>query len=169
MKKRALFQTIVYGVVVLMMLTGAFGLEAEAGEKPVLYLFWGDGCGYCEKERQFLLEDFRERYPEVEMRFFESWRNPDGKALATAMRQALEIERASVPLTVIGEWHIVGFGGADSTGKKIEERIQLALKDGSQDALNLLGPQRIVAKVKDEIARSEPDGWERFPATDEEE
>ena len=36
----------------------------------VVYMFWGDGCPHCAAAKP-IFEDFADKYPEVELRFFE--------------------------------------------------------------------------------------------------
>ena len=153
-------------VVCLVALSVLIGLQTPlvAAEKvPVLYLFWGEGCPHCEKEKEFL-EDLHKSYPDVEIRWFEVWNHPKYAKFADLVRKAAGIKTASVPMTFIGDWNMVGFRSAETSGVKIIEQIERCLKDGCQDVLDTLGPQRIVEEIRSDIAENKIEDWERFPA-----
>ena len=82
--------------------------EAIAAEHPILYFFWGEGCPHCEKEKEFLSR-LQEKYPELEMRWFETWKHREFTQLADTMRKAYDIKTSSVPMTFLGDWNHVGF------------------------------------------------------------
>ena len=147
-------------------LSALFSLQTPlmaAENSPVLYLFWGDGCPHCEKEKEFL-EDLHKRYPDIEMRWFEVWEHPKYAKLVDTIRKAAGIKTASVPMTFIGNWNIVGFRSAETTGVKIIDKIEQCLKDGCKDVFDTLGPQLIVEEIRSDIAKGEIEDWEYFPA-----
>ena len=167
MAKVSFFQRvlIVFATVSLVVFLGAFFTSAiEAASPPILYFFWGDGCPHCEKEKKFL-EELRQRYPELEMRWFETWRHQEFKAFANVIRQAYGVKTSSVPFTVIGNWTKTGFRSPEETGGQIEEQVTACLQNGCIDPLMKVGPLRIAAKIKDEAARNDPVGWELYPAS----
>lgn len=164
MTRVSFIQKVMCSIIILVVIGGGFLHGAEAAGTPILYLFWGDGCSHCEKEKTFLVKDLQQRYPELEMRFFETWKHPEFKQLVQVIRQAYKIKRASVPLTLIGDWSTIGFGSPETTGMKIEEQVRTCLQEGCIDAIDKLGPYRVVAKIKDEAAGKKPIGWELYPA-----
>lgn len=138
--------------------------EAEAADHPILYFFWGDGCPHCEKEKK-LLNTLHERYPEVEMRWFETWNHPEFAALADAMRKAHGIATSSVPMTFIGNWSVTGYRSDDTTGLEIEEQVVACIRQKCRDPLGKLGPQKIAWTIQDQAAKNTPVGWDLYPAT----
>jgi hypothetical protein len=46
------------------------------GDK-VLYFFYGDGCPHCAKEEKFLDSVISQKYPHLEIKRFEVWKNMD--------------------------------------------------------------------------------------------
>lgn len=161
---RQKFLVICIVMTVIAILSGVFVLRAAAAaETPILYLFWGDGCSYCEKEKEFL-KGLHQRYPEVEMRFFETWNHPEFSELAKILRQAYSVESSSVPLTFIGDWTITGFGSPETTGMQLEEQVIACIQKGCTDAIKNIGPRRITARIKAEASSNNPVDWERFPA-----
>jgi glutaredoxin len=147
----------------------AFGLslvvlqEIIAAEHPILYFFWGDGCPHCEKEKEFLFV-LQEKYPELEMRWFETWKHPEFSQLADMMRKAYDIKTSSVPMTFLGDWDHTGYSSDESTGMQIEEQVVSCIQQGCIDALSKLGPSNIAWLITDQAAKNTPLGWDLFPA-----
>jgi len=152
-------------VITLLMLSGIFFVKpAMASNHPLLYLFWGDGCPHCEKEREFL-KRLQIKYPELEMRWFETWEHPKMNELADAMRKVYGLKNTSVPMTFIGNWGLTGFLGEEETGTQIEEQIVACIQDGCFDPIAKLGPRVIATTILDQVRSKTPVGWELFPAT----
>jgi thiol-disulfide isomerase/thioredoxin len=143
-------------------------LPVLGAEHPILYLFWGDGCPHCEEEKEFL-EIVKQDYPQVEMRLFEVWHHPEFAKLAGAMGKAYDVKAGSVPMTFLGEWNHVGFTSFETTGVEMTRQIEQCLQQGCLDALDALGPQKIVLKIREEAAHNTPDGWELHQAASVEE
>ena len=136
---------------------------AAETDHPILYLFWGDGCPHCEQEREFLYT-LQEKFPALEMRWFETWNNNAFAQFADAMQKAYHLGTTSVPLTFIGTWSLIGYQDALSSGVEIERQIVACLQQGCPDAVNKVGPHAIVARIQAEVAQKKPVGWEWFPA-----
>lgn len=139
------------------------GSAAAAAEPPILYLFWGEGCPHCEHEKTFL-EEFRQQYPQVELRLFETWQHPEFAQLADAVRQAYQIKGASVPLTVMGDWHLIGFNFSGTYRQQIIAQAETCLQQGCPDALDKIGPSALASRIHAEAAENAPNGWQRYPA-----
>lgn len=135
-----------------------------ADQPPIIYFFWGDGCPHCEKEKEFLAE-LHAQYPDIEMRWFEVWTHEEFIQLADDIRKAYNIKVSSVPITFLGDWSIVGFRSADSTGATIIEQVESCLRHGCKDVLDVLGPRALVEKIRREAAQNAPHGWEYFPTS----
>ena len=132
-------------------------------DHPILYLFWGDGCPHCEDEKKFL-ENLQDRYPELEMRYFEVWNVAENRAIAEGLRQAYELTSSSVPMTFIGRWTITGYEQDTTTGKQIERQIDACLQRGCINALTMLGPSQAVLDIRKQIQQDALVDWVRFPA-----
>ena len=131
-------------------------------DHPILYLFWGDGCSHCEHEKTFL-DKIQERYPGLEMRYFEVWNAAENRAIAEAMRQAYELTSSSVPMTFIGRWTVTGYDQDNTTGKHIERQVEACLQRGCIDALTMLGPNQAVLDIREQIQQDALVNWERIP------
>jgi thiol-disulfide isomerase/thioredoxin len=137
--------------------------SASAVDHPILYFFWGDGCPHCEKEKEFL-EQLKEQYPALEMRWFEVWKHPENRKLADAMRQAYEVKPSSVPITFINRWTTTGYKSDELTGKEIKEQVLACLEGECVDAIEMAGPLQVTLDIRQQVTRNAPVGWELFPA-----
>ena len=149
---------IVFGV-----LGESWGQSASASETLTLYFFWGEGCPHCEEEKEFL-KILREDFPQLEMCWFEVWNHPEFAKLADDLRKAYDIKVTSVPMTFLGEWGHVGFHSFERTGVEMARQVEACLQQGCSDPLEKIGPQRITARIRDEMARNDPKDWEYYPA-----
>lgn len=134
---------------------------AAVNSPPILYLFWGDGCPHCEEEKEFLAM-LREQYPELEMRFFEIWDHPQFARLGEALAQAYQVQAASVPLTFLGDYAVVGFRSWEETGMDIDAQVQRCLQQGCVDALDNVASLDIAARIRAEAAEQAPTDWQLF-------
>ena len=102
-----------------------------AGEKVILYLFWGSGCPHCAEERPFLV-DLGNRYPQLEVRAYEVWYHTDNMSLFQKMGQAFGYDPKGVPGTYLGDRHWDGYNAA--IGQEIEAAVKACLQSGCKDA-----------------------------------
>jgi thiol-disulfide isomerase/thioredoxin len=102
-----------------------------AGDKVILYMFWGNGCPHCAEERPFLV-DLGNRYPLLEVRAYEVWYNAGNMAQFQKMGQAFGYDPKGVPGTYLGDRHWDGFNA--SIGQDIEAALKTCLQSGCKDA-----------------------------------
>jgi thiol-disulfide isomerase/thioredoxin len=138
--------------------------QALASDHPILYLFWGEGCPHCEKEKNFL-EKLHTKYPELEMRWFEVRDHYEFSELGNAMRKAYGLQSTSVPVTFIGKWAQIGFLSDETTGEDIKNEVVACIQQECIDAIEMIGPRIIAGIISDEASRKKPGGWELYPAT----
>jgi thiol-disulfide isomerase/thioredoxin len=110
-------------------------LYAEGGEKTTLYLFWGEGCPHCSKEKEFL-KRLRKQYPQLNVRAFEVWHDPENARMFSGILEAAGIKSAGVPVTVVGDRMWMGF--SVHTGAQIEQEVALCIRDGCSDTVRSL-------------------------------
>lgn len=104
---------------------------ADTGAKQAtLYLFWGEGCPHCEREKEFL-DGLRRSYPSLEVRAFEVWRDRKNADYFHAIMQAAGAKSVGVPATVIGDRLFFGF--TDRTARAIEDAVALCVGTGCPD------------------------------------
>ncbi|MCC7570758.1 thioredoxin fold domain-containing protein [Candidatus Micrarchaeota archaeon] len=105
----------------------------ESNNKVTLYFFWGDGCGFCSKQKVYL-EELRVKYPDLEIQMFETWKDASNKALFQQTAASYGIEVRGVPTTFIGEKHWIGF--ADSMKGDMEAYIDYCYQNGCASPLD---------------------------------
>lgn len=104
---------------------------ADTGaKKTTLYLFWGEGCPHCEREKEFL-EGLRRTFPSLEVRAFEVWRNKKNADYFHAVMQAAGAKSVGVPATVVGDRLFFGF--TERTARAIEDAAALCVRAGCPD------------------------------------
>lgn len=99
----------------------------DDSSKVTIYFFWGDGCPHCAAEKPFL-EEMQAKYPEIEIKMFETWKNQDNVALFQKVAQAYGTTAQGVPTTFIGEEYWVGY--ADYMRQEMEAKIKSCLDNG---------------------------------------
>lgn len=116
------------GLFFLFLILGSNFVLAQS--PPEIIFFWGDGCPHCAKEKLFL-EKIEEKYPEIEIKRYEVYKNSENQKLLQEFVQKYDIQRPGVPLTFIGDKYVLGYRDDQTTGNEIEGYIQMAL--GSED------------------------------------
>jgi hypothetical protein len=94
-----------------------------AAEPVNLYFFFSLGCPHCAKETQFLNREVAPRQ-DVVIHAYEVSQNPNNAALFAQMGQSLGIQVSGVPVTIVGNWHTVGYENDQTTGQEILRAIQ---------------------------------------------
>ncbi len=120
-------------------------LSADTPEnRVVVHFFWGDGCPHCAHEKPFL-EELQRKYPRLEVRMHETWKNPENAEYFKAMADAYGVRASGVPMTFIGDFEpTVGFASEDTTGKRIEDEILYCLENGCIDPASKLSAKQTV-------------------------
>lgn len=98
--------------------------EVTDHEKVTIYIFRGDGCGYCKKALTFFnnLGDTYKDYFVVKT--YEVWSDSTNSSFMNAVASELGDTLKGVPYIVVGEYTVNGFD--DSIGAKLVEE---ALKE----------------------------------------
>lgn len=97
-------------------------------QKVNIYLFFGNGCPFCEKEKEFL-ESIKEEYGEYfNLYTFEIWYNDKNVKIANRFAEAMGEEFKSIPYTIIGDETFTGFN--DSLEEKFIHAIEDQRKNG---------------------------------------
>ena len=87
-----------------------------------IYLFYGDGCPHCSKEKTFL-NKIEEKYDgKVKVYKYEVWYNDKNRDILFKVKDEFNLNRdEKVPFTVIGSKHYLGY--SDDIGADIERKI----------------------------------------------
>ena len=121
-----------------------------------LYLFHGDGCPHCAKEREYLKEIEKE-YDDVNIHLYEIWYDTDNQELMAKVKKELNSSTNYVPLTIIGDKYTVGFN--DNTKLMIKNNIEKCLKEDCEDVVGnvLAGKTANETTIKKEVKEPKKD------------
>ena len=121
-----------------------------------LYLFHGDGCPHCAKEREYLKEIEKE-YDDVNIHLYEVWYDTDNQELMEKVKKELNSSTNYVPLTIIGDKYTVGFN--DNTKLMIKNNIEKCLKEDCEDVVGnvLAGKTANETTIKKEVKEPKKD------------
>ena len=99
-----------------------FTFNVKASNEITIYIFHGDGCGYCKNALKFL-RPYTNETEGVRLVEYEVWGNQDNKVLMHDVATLLKTNVTGVPFIVIGKTPIKGFGSGD------DENIKEIVKD----------------------------------------
>ena len=106
--------------------------ESTDGNLPTIYFFRGEGCPHCEKEEEFF-EKLKNEYFGLQIKDFEVWHNRDNAKLLQKVAKELDIKSSGVPVTIISDQVVIGFGSEASTGRQIKRMLQTCIDEGCND------------------------------------
>ena len=108
---------------------------AQAPDSSVtLYFFGGEGCSHCALEKP-LLEQLAQKYPQLEVKEYETWYNKEDKELFQKFLKAHDVPPPhGVPTTFVGTDYVVGYGSDTTTGMQIEDMVKNCIQYGCPDA-----------------------------------
>ncbi len=102
----------------------ALPARAQTPVTTDIYFFYGQGCPHCENEMIFL-EKIKQQYGDaLNVHYYEIWNNRDNAKLLQQVVAIHPMSLASVPITIIGDQHIIGFRDEQSTGQDITNLIK---------------------------------------------
>ena len=87
-----------------------------------VYLFYGDGCPYCEQEIDFLKELSKENPENFNLYAFEVWHKKENKDFLEKVGETLKTNSDLVPMLVIGDEVIIGF--SEKNKEEIKWKLQ---------------------------------------------
>ena len=128
-------QAIMLFILILFTTTIMSLASAQSDSSEVtIYFFWGDGCPHCAAEKPFL-EELQQKYPDIEIKMFETWKNPDNAKLFNEVAKAYGTTAQGVPTTFIGDKFWVGY--ADYLGNQMEEKVIVCIQNGCESPINV--------------------------------
>jgi thiol-disulfide isomerase/thioredoxin len=104
-------------------------------ENIIIYLFWGDGCPHCKKEKQFFAA-MEKRYPSIILKDFEVWYDQHNADFLTKMAHSYGVKASGVPIAFIDRKVFIGF--SENTRKEITELLEKCSTSGCIDPLLIL-------------------------------
>lgn len=117
---------------ILIVLTFSVSSFSQKKQNIILYFFWGEGCPYCEKQKEFL-SSLKKKYPRLEIKDYEVWYHQAPRQLLMTMSKAYGINPNGVPVTFIGDKSFIGFN--EEIALKIEQTVKSCLNFRCEDPL----------------------------------
>lgn len=114
---------------------------ANASNKLNIYLFWGNGCPHCAKEKTFLSKILPD-YPTVTLNQYEVYYSSNNAELMKKVADKIDVDAGGIPFLIIGDKEFVGYSEG-TTDKEIESRIKYCLSNGCPDSVNsIINPSK---------------------------
>lgn len=109
-------------IIGLMLLLFPF-VTVEAQEEINVYVFYGNGCTYCERLLTFMnhLDKDDEYNSKYELVAYEVWSDSENIKLKNAVGEYFEYDSSGVPFYIIGEKYFVGY--SEEYDEKIKNTI----------------------------------------------
>src|SRR5512134_3156923 len=115
----------------------ACSATAQAPRQVDVYLFWGKGCPHCERETEFL-KRLEAEEPRVRVHYLEVWDDHANGVAFVDIAKRLALEDLAVPVTVVGDAVMVGYGTDATSGAELKQRIAYCLSAGCPDSIGPL-------------------------------
>jgi thiol-disulfide isomerase/thioredoxin len=117
--------------IVLLTLTSPKSAAAQEGNPVVIYMFWGEGCPHCAAAKPYF-EDLANKYPEIELRFYEIYNSIENQEKFVKMADAYNFEAFGVPTIFIGDKYWEGY--IESMQPEFERVINACILQGCKDS-----------------------------------
>jgi hypothetical protein len=134
-----------YVIAVLFFIWLLFPAFSFASELPTAYLFYGEGCPHCLKEKTFLYGPLREEFPDLVIREFEVYKSPSNVSLMGAVAREVGATVNGVPFLVIGERSMVGYAEG-VTSEEIRSAILECASASCRDVVAVFLPETKVSE-----------------------
>lgn len=121
-------------------------VQVQAASTVTAYLFYGNGCPHCAKERDFL-KKLDEKYPQLEVKEYEIYYNQKNNALLQKVATQLKTDVGGVPFLVIGDKYYVGFAEG-ITSQEVESRIMNCSNTACTDSVAAIIGEQVNQKVE---------------------
>ena len=121
----------ILAIVLLTLTSSPKPVAAQEGKPVVVYMFWGEGCPHCAAVKP-IFEDFANKYPEVELRFYEIYNSVENQQKFIDMADAHGFEAYGVPTIFIGTQYWEGY--AEGMEVEFEDAILNCIEKGCVDA-----------------------------------
>lgn len=131
-----------FGVLALALLL-TLGATLARAEQPTLEMWGREGCPYCAEARAYL-EELHQRRPDVRIVVYDVARNADARERFFMLNEQHGVQRPGVPSFLVGGEFLVGWGGAEITGRALESLLGGAAMPPAE-------PQRVQTRLFGEI------------------
>lgn len=107
--------------------------NAYATDNLNIYLFWGNGCPHCAKEKAYFAEILPD-YPNVKFNTYEIYGSQENVNLMQKTADRLNVNASGVPFLIIGDKEFVGYAEG-TTDKEIKDRLQYCTENSCPDSV----------------------------------
>ncbi len=100
--------------------------EAKEKEEVKVYLFWGNGCRYCEAAKDFFASIEEEYGEKFELVGYEVWYDKKNNELKETVAEYMDDDVTGVPYIIVGETTFGGYASEfdEDIIKAIEEEYE---------------------------------------------
>lgn len=117
------------------------GGSVYAADVTTVYFFHGDGCPHCAKEALFL--DTLEARDDVSVVRLEVWHDADNRAILSQVADILDTTFNGVPVTIVGQRAVVGWGNEETSGAYLSQLIETVENENDDDIVAPLLPGHV--------------------------
>lgn len=134
----------------------AFGGGVSAKEESVnLHFFYSEVCPHCAHEKTFL-DKFSSENEFVKVYSYDV-STPEAIRKVVHAENVLNFKHRGVPLLIIGEKHIVGWGGDETTGVLVASLVDDCVKNGYVDIFEENHESSGIAKAREKTGENKGD------------
>ncbi len=120
------------------------------------YLFYGEGCPHCAKEKQFL-DVLEKEYPNLKIYQYEVYNNSENVFLFDKVAKSLGARADGVPFLVIGDDYFVGFSESITTKVVRKKVMECSTSPCSDSVLQIVGLKKVETEETKKIEESIPE------------
>jgi thiol-disulfide isomerase/thioredoxin len=120
--------------VAVLILIAAFAAAAQPQPRVEVYLFWAIGCPHCEREIDFL-KRLEAQEPRLRVHYLEVSHDARNRAALAEVVRRLAIEDPGVPLALVGDAPLVGYGNDQTSGAVLRRMVGYCLANPCPDTV----------------------------------
>ncbi len=125
----------------------------ETDDQATIYMFRGQGCGYCRKFLTFLSSISEEYGKYFKLVSFEVWQDQDNSELMQQVGESLGEEIGGVPFIIIGDKTFPGY--AETYDEQIKDAIKELYDEEEKDRYDIFDDLGNASKKKSEKEKKE--------------
>jgi len=125
----------------------------ETDDQATIYMFRGQGCGYCRKFLTFLSSISEEYGKYFKLVSFEVWQDQDNAELMQQVGESLGEEIGGVPFIIIGDKTFPGY--AETYDEQIKDAIKELYDEEEKDRYDIFDDLGNASKKKSEKEKKE--------------
>ena len=128
-------------------------MSDSTSDQVTIYMFRGQGCGYCRKFLTFLSSISEEYGKYFKLVSFEVWQDQDNSELMAQVGEALGEEISGVPFIIIGDKTFPGY--AETYDEQIKDAIKELYDEEEKDRYDIFDELGNSNKKKSEKEKKE--------------